>query len=32
MDFDLGVDAQRRESPMLDGGDLGVLGRARVRW
>ena len=32
MDFDLGVDAQRRESPLLDGGDLGVLGRARVRW
>ena len=32
MDFDLGVDARRRESPMVDGGDLGVLGRARVRW
>ena len=32
MDFDLGVDARRRESPLLDGGDLGVLGRARVRW
>ena len=32
MHFELGVDAHRRESPMLDGGDLGVLGRARVRW
>ena len=32
MRVELGVDAQRRESPMLDGGDLGVLGRARVRW
>ena len=32
MDFDLGVDARRRESPLLDGSDLGVLGRARVRW
>ena len=32
MDFELGVDGHRRESPMLDGGDLGVLGRASVRW
>ena len=32
LDFELGVDAHRRESPMLDGGDLGVLGRASVRW
>ncbi len=32
MRFELGVDVHRRESPMLDGGDLGVLGRARVRW
>ena len=32
LDVDLGVDAQRRESPLLDGGDLGVVGRARVRW
>ena len=32
MDFELGVDGHRRESPMLDGGDLGVLGRAGLRW
>ncbi len=32
LNFELGVDAQRRESPMRDGGDLGILGRARVRW
>ena len=32
MDFELGVDGHRRESPMLDGGDLGVLGRASLRW
>ena len=32
MDFELGVDGHRRESPMVDGGDLGVLGRASVRW
>ena len=32
LDFELGVDTQRRESPMLHGGDLGVLGRASVRW
>ena len=32
LDFELGVDTHRRESPMLDGGDLGVLGRASVRW
>ena len=32
LDFELGVEAQRRESPMLDGSDVGVLGRATVRW
>ena len=32
LDFELGVDGHRRESPMLEGGDHGVLGRARVRW
>ena len=30
--FELGVDAQRRESPLLGGTDNGVLGRATVRW
>ena len=28
----LGVDAHRRESPMLDGTDNGVLGRATLSW
>ena len=32
MDLELGVEAQRRERPMRHGSDLGVLGRARVRW
>ena len=32
LDFELGVDGHRRESPMLEGGDHGVLGRASVRW
>ena len=32
MDFELGVDAHRREGPLLEGGDHGVLGRASVRW
>ena len=30
--FELGVDAQRRESPMLGGTDNGVLGRATLGW
>ena len=30
--FQLGVDAQRRESPLLGGTDNGVLGRATVGW
>ncbi len=30
--FELGVDAQRRESPMVGGADNGVLGRASVGW
>ena len=30
--FELGVDAQRRESPMGDGADNGVLARASVGW
>ena len=30
--FDLGVDALRRESPMLDRADMGFLGRATVGW
>ena len=30
--FELGVDAQRRESPMLGGTSNGVLGRATVGW
>ena len=30
--FELGVDAQRRESPMLGGASNGVLGRASVGW
>ena len=32
LNFELGVDAQRRESPMLNGTDLGVLGRASLGW
>ena len=32
LDVELGVDAQRRERPLRDGSDLGVLGRASVRW
>ena len=32
MDLELGVEAQRRERRLRDGSDLGVLGRARVRW
>ena len=30
--FQLGVDAQRRESPLLGGTDNGVLGRVTVGW
>ena len=30
--FELGVDAQRRERPLLGGADNGVLGRASVGW
>ena len=32
LDFELGVDAQRRESPMLGGTSHGGVGRATVRW
>ena len=32
MRFELGVDAQRRESPMRGGASNGVLGRATVGW
>ena len=30
--FELGVDMHRRESPSLNGSNVGVLGRASVRW
>ena len=30
--FELGVEAQRRESPMVDGADNGVAARASVGW
>ena len=32
LDFELGVDAQRRESPMLGGTDNGFLGRGTLGW
>ena len=32
LNFDLGVDAQRRESPMSGGASNGVLGRASLGW
>ena len=32
LNFELGVDAQRRESPMLGGASNGVLGRASLGW
>ena len=32
LNFELGVDAQRQESPLLDGASNGVLGRASLRW
>ena len=32
LNLELGVDAHRRESPMLDGTDNGFLGRATLRW
>ena len=30
--FELGMDAQRRESPMAGGTSSGVLGRASIGW
>ena len=30
--FELGVEAQRRESPMVGGTDSGVLGQATLGW
>ena len=32
LDFELGVDARRRESPLPGGTDHGALARATVRW
>ena len=32
LNFELGVDAQRRESPLLGGADNGVLARASLDW
>ncbi|MCY4119983.1 MAG: hypothetical protein OXG72_03575 [Acidobacteria bacterium] len=32
VNFELGVDAQRRESPMFNGADNGFLGRATLGW
>ena len=32
LSFELGLDAQRRESPLLGGASNGVLGRATVGW
>ena len=32
VNFELGVDAHRRESPMFDGADNGFLGRATLGW
>ena len=32
VNFELGVDAERRESPTLDGADNGFLGRATLSW
>ena len=32
LNFELGVDAQRRESPLQGGASTGALGRATVRW
>ncbi len=32
LSFELGIDAQRRESPLLGGTDQGALARATVRW
>ena len=32
MDFELGVETQRRERPTRNGSDVGVLSRASVRW
>ena len=32
LQFELGLDAQRRESPSMNGTDHGALGRAALRW
>ena len=32
LNLELGVDAHRRESPILDGVDKGILGRASLGW
>ncbi len=32
LSFELGIDAQRRESPLLAGASNGAVGRATVRW
>ena len=32
MTFELGVDAQRRESPLANGTSNGVMGRATLGW
>ena len=32
MSFELGIDAQRRESPMLGGASNGMLGQASLSW
>ena len=32
LDFELGVETHRRESPWRNGSDFGVVGRAGVRW
>ena len=32
LDFELGIDAQRRENPRQGSADNGFLGRATVRW
>ena len=32
LNFELGVDAQRRENPMLGGAEKGILGRATLGW
>lgn len=32
MSFELGIDAQRRKSPMLGGASNGMLGQASLSW